>query len=264
MFFYAPQLFAQDGANIKSGNSQSDVIDAVNQAVSIKNSDVNSKNITKDASGLPNSSNQQKPSISLMYSDEEIDDIKHAINGSVVVKNDDKDQDKAGPKESEERVDNSGSYIYLNSILYNSSDSWSVWINGKKISSTNNDPKNEIYIKSVTENSAEIVWKMSVGKWRILSDNKSSDVNAPVNAKNQVEFGFTLNFNQSYNLAKGEVTEGKIGVSAQSVNNQANKVDKLNSDPLAPRQSSDSSFDINNKSTIDSIDKDVANLLSKH
>lgn len=157
----------------------------------------------------------KKPKIvSLMYSPEEIIKINSAIeaykNNEILVID---EEERGGEKQKkpEEKIEvNSRAYVYLGSILYNSPKSWSIWINDKKISYHNNNTQNELYIKSISKDSVDIVWLMSISKWKILV-NKIFSVDMPVNENNQVEFNFSLSFNQTYMLNGEKIVEGRVG-----------------------------------------------------
>ncbi|MES2677039.1 MAG: hypothetical protein V4612_01820 [Pseudomonadota bacterium] len=152
-----------------------------------------------------NSANSHKNNSSLMYSDDELKKIQEAINALKDGKplNSDAIQEDITPE------DNAKSYIYLGSILYNSPNSWSAWINDQKISSTDNKIGNELYIKSINADSVRVIWTMSISKWKILTNKKSED-GAPINQNNQVEIDFTLSFNQTYMLNGSRIVEGRI------------------------------------------------------
>jgi hypothetical protein len=145
---------------------------------------------------------------SLMFSDEGIKNLNLALdayknNKPYVVKNN-------KPKKLQALFEeNIKSYIHLGSILYNSPNIWSVWINDTKISARNNNASNELYIKSINHHKAYIAWTMSISKWKILT-NAKSELDAPINAKNQVEFNFTLRFNQTFILKSSNVVEGNV------------------------------------------------------
>ncbi len=156
--------------------------------------------------------NSKSDNLSLMYSDEEIKKIQEALDalreGRPLLSNNQlaSNEDKTTITTPE---DNAKSYIYLGSILYNSPNNWSVWINDQKISAANNQIGNELYIKSINEDEVRILWTMSIIKWKILT-NKKSEEGAPINQNNQVEFDFTLSFNQTYMLNGGKTAEGRV------------------------------------------------------
>jgi uncharacterized protein YlbG (UPF0298 family) len=156
---------------------------------------------------------KKKKSFSLMYNDQELDEVQNAIDS---FKNDQayvspselaasKDKKEPEPKEVQ---DNARSYIYLGSIMYFNPTSWVVWVDNKKISFVDNKSSNELYLKSVTSSEIEILWTLSISKWKILSGKKSEDLAPKINAQNQVEVNFTLCPNQTYILNSGNVVEG--------------------------------------------------------
>jgi len=151
---------------------------------------------------------KRPPSTSLMFTDSELKDVDRALdsynNNKLFVVNN-------GPGEEKKEVkteDNVKSFIYLNSILYFSPESWSVWINDKKISSITNKHGSEFYVKSVNDHQASILWTISISKWKILSGRKSEE-GANINKNNQVEVSFTLKPNQTFMLVSGDVVEGR-------------------------------------------------------
>jgi hypothetical protein len=155
--------------------------------------------------------------VSLMYSPEEISKINEAIeaykNNEVLVLDDEQSNEETLSTKPEEKAEvNSRSYVYLGSILYYSPTNWSVWINDKKISYHNNDIESELYIKNINKDYVDIVWLMSISKWKILA-NKIFMVDIPVNKNNQVEFNFSLSFNQTYMLNGERIVEGRIAPS---------------------------------------------------
>jgi hypothetical protein len=109
----------------------------------------------------------------------------------------------------EEKDVSEKSYIYLASIMYYDPQDWVVWINDKKITTKNNIKKNELYIKKLNESQADIVWKLSVSKWKIISGKKSEESAPKINRDNQVEIYFTLKPNQTFMLVNNEVVEGR-------------------------------------------------------
>ncbi len=164
--------------------------------------------ISKIVSSLVKKNNEP----SLMFSDEEITKIDQALDAyinetpfdALETKEDKKEQEPESPS-----ADKTNSYIYLESILYHSPSNWSAWINGQKISSTDNRSSNELYVKSISADTANILWTMSVSKWKILT-NQTSENGAPININNQVELNFNLSFNQTYMLVGGKIIEGRI------------------------------------------------------
>jgi len=84
-----------------------------------------------------------------------------------------------------------------------------VWINDKKITSENNDPTKELYLRSVQKDQVKLLWKLSISKWKILSGLKSEELAPKINQDNQVEIEMTLKTNQTFILRTSEVVEGK-------------------------------------------------------
>lgn len=166
---------------------------------------------------------------SIMYSDEEskvIDRALEAYKNKTTLSIDNTDTaDITDITKIESLGDNAKSYIYLSSILYRSPTDWSVWINDQKISFADNKFGNELYIKSINPDKADIIWTMSISKWKIIA-NKQSDPDVKVNSDNQVEFNFSLSFNQTYMLNSDKVVEGKI-VPITTLQNPSSNNDEL-------------------------------------
>ncbi len=120
-----------------------------------------------------------------------------------------KQAEEENRKREEEKDVSEKSYIYLASIMYYDPQDWVVWINDKKITTKNNIKKNELYIKKLNESQADIVWKLSVSKWKIISGKKSEESAPKINRDNQVEIYFTLKPNQTFMLVNNEVVEGR-------------------------------------------------------
>jgi len=213
---FATNAIAQDQLPNKDLNING-IADVVNKAIvgeQPQNQSSNDKKpATNNLSKTVSPTSSKKDYSSLMYSDEEIRKIQEALDafndGKPLI---DKTQNTPPIEDQTSESppkDDAKSYIYLGSILYSSPNKWSVWINDRKISSSNNKPSNELYIKSINEDEVNIIWTMSTSKWKILTNTKS-DEGAPINANNQVEFDFTLSFNQTYMLNGDKTVEGKI------------------------------------------------------
>ncbi|MFT7087288.1 MAG: hypothetical protein ACJAZX_000719 [Rickettsiales bacterium] len=157
-----------------------------------------------------------------MYLDTEIDKVKKAFDAfenNRPFQIDSPTETPNGiidPPETETYEDNAKSYIYLGSILYKSPSNWSIWINDQILSSKDNEVSNELYIKSISKEKAEISWTMSISKWKILTNTKTSE-GAPINTNNQVEFNFILSFNQTYILNGNKIVEGRASPSKNSI-----------------------------------------------
>jgi hypothetical protein len=199
---FSTDSFAQSQSKDLEGNIKSKIREGFNSTISRifpkKNKETTNKKIIPDNK-------------SLMYEEAELDKIKDAIDA---FKNQiplvEATVDTTIVEEVTPIKETSESYIYLGSILYRSKNNWSLWINDGKISPENNYTNNEIYVKSVNKDQAEIIWAMSISKWKILTDSVSEE-GAPINDNNQVEFNFILRFNQSYILNENIVVEGRAG-----------------------------------------------------
>lgn len=177
------------------------------QDKTVKNKD-SGNSISKIVSSLVNKKNDTP---SLMFSTEEIEKIEQAITAH---KNNQPFNAETKVAEKEELTTGGevNSCVYLGSIMYHSPTSWAAWINGEKITNSDNKSGNEIYVRSINEDSVDLVWKMSISKWKILADQKSES-GAPIGADNQVELKFNLSFNQTYMLNGGKIIEGRISSS---------------------------------------------------
>lgn len=198
------------GADAPTANSQT----TNKPTADNKTTNVKSSNLAKSISTIVNSAidkKNQPPSI--MYNDDDINNIDRALdaykNKASFSLNNDEEKTKSDEKSSGKTEDNAKSYIYLSSILYRSANDWSVWINDQKISAADNKFGNELYIKSINQDKADITWTMSLSKWKILS-NKQADSTMVINSDNQVEFNFSLSFNQTYMLNGNKVVEGRL------------------------------------------------------
>ncbi len=154
---------------------------------------------------------------SLMMDSEEEDNVNLAIesykNGVNLLFTDEEFDNKEEVKKDEvEKTDeeeNKNAFLHLASIIYNNSDEWTIWINDKKIMANNNNPENEIYVTNINFNKVDIIWKLSLSKWKILSRNKSENLIPEINEQNQVVLNFSLKSNQSFSLADNLVIEGR-------------------------------------------------------
>lgn len=153
----------------------------------------------------PKSAQKKYKFQSLMFSEEELKNIQKVLKSKNVTKN-----KKPQNKSNNIREIATFGKIYLSSILYLSEDKWSIWVNGNKLSSTNNIKSNDIYVESVAPYEVNLIWSLSPIKWRIISE---LPVNAKVPAVNdfgQVEFNIKLKSNQTYILKHDRVVNGKI------------------------------------------------------
>ncbi len=173
---------------------------------------------------------------SLMFSNEELDNIDKAIlsykNGEIYspesfdesLKNGLSEAEKLKieqeKKEQEKSENSKKSYIYLASIMYSSKDDWTVWINNSKITSQNNSLQNEFYIKKISPDKAQILWTLSLSKWRILAGKNAESTAPNLNSKNLVEINLDLKPNQTFVMKLNTVVEGR------DVKNKVSKIEE--------------------------------------
>jgi hypothetical protein len=155
---------------------------------------------------------------SLMFSDTDYSNIDRAIesfqNNQVFELESEEeksfgDEKVAGEDDKKSEQDNVKSYIYLSSVLYFGENSWSLWINDKKYTSKNNIPDSEMYFKKVSKDKVNIIWKLSISKWKILSGLRSESLAPKINSNNQVEIDFVLQPNQTFILSSNKVVAGR-------------------------------------------------------
>lgn len=148
---------------------------------------------------------------SLMFDDEEYSIIERAVD-SFKNKTEfvfDLNAEKDKKQSDQDIVDNEKSFIYLASIIFIGQNDWAVWINNQKITNKTNSPFKEVFLSKVSSDTVEVVWSLSLSKWKILS-GAPSDIMAPkVNEQNQVQMNFKLSPNQTYSLSTNKVIEGR-------------------------------------------------------
>jgi hypothetical protein len=155
---------------------------------------------------------------SLMFSDTDISNIDKAIeafqnNQIFELEGGEENQEKSITEEEKKlEQENVKAYIFLSSILYFGNDSWSLWINDKKYTAKNNKIDSELYFKSVEKDKVNIIWKLSVSKWKILSGLRSESLAPKINSNNQVEIDFVLQPNQTFILNSNKIVNGKASV----------------------------------------------------
>jgi len=164
----------------------------------------------------------KKASSSLMFDDEQISNVDRAIdalkNNQQFVPEDgsaEKSADaakKEDEKKEKEVAENEKSFVYLASIIYFSPNDWAAWINDQKITNQTNNKDKELYLSWVKNDSAKVVWKLSLSKWRILSGQKSDSTPPNINQNNQVQLEFELKPNQTFALNTNKVLEGRAAV----------------------------------------------------
>lgn len=106
--------------------------------------------------------------------------------------------------------------FFLKSILYIANNNWLVWVNNNKI--THDKPIDEIKIKTIFEDRAEILWKTSnleiispewkknlqqIGNSKIYSNGKNISIDT-----SNMEISFILKINQSFNSQTMKIEEG--------------------------------------------------------
>lgn len=171
----------------------------------------------------------------LMLSEKENLNLQNALTSlinKVKYINDELEFTEDGIIEDEEEEQSERSYIYLASLLYFGKENWVIWINDKKITSDDNDMTNEFYVKNITKKSVNIVWKLGITKWKIIT-GKSDDQIPEINENNQIVNNFKLEPNQTYILADNSITEGKIKLkpTESKISKEQIKEDKsINSD----------------------------------
>lgn len=182
-----------------------------------ENNDISDVLLDKEKDILPKS---------LMFNDQEKLQIKRTIealkNNKIYEPSDaelesQKDLEKElleeeAKKEEEEELGSEKSYLYLASLLYYSEYDWVVWINDQKITYADNDSTQELYIKNINHSQLDIIWSLSVSKWKIISGNTSGII-PETNENNQIVIEFTIRPNQTFVLKDRSIIEGKIKVS---------------------------------------------------
>jgi hypothetical protein len=214
-FFWASFAFAQEKPVLSEQNLPiKSAIASEKKDQEINLNDIKNSVLLDQAKGsLANILLGNKP-VSLMFDDEENDDIERAIdsfkNNQIYTP---KNQEVVETKDKEAEEKNEKSYIYLSAIMYFSSKDWVIWLNDQKITSKNNSSNNEIFVDSINKDQVKILWRISLSKWRIIS-GKNSTENVKTNSQNQVETIFTLKPNQTFVLDSNSVFEGKANFSA--------------------------------------------------
>jgi len=137
-----------------------------------------------------------------------------------------KEQEENFKKEEEEQGSEK-SYIYLASIIYFNQKDWVIWINDQKITPKTNQKNKELYIKKVHENRIDVIWKLSITKWKIISGKKSETIAPKINKDNQIEVYFSLKPNQTFMLSNNLVVEGKAVINLIKKKEKQNATNSL-------------------------------------
>ena len=137
-----------------------------------------------------------------------------------------KEQEEKLKKEEDEQG-NEKSYIYLASIIYFNQKDWVIWINDQKITPQTNQRNKELYIKKVYANQIDVVWKLSITKWKIISGKKSETIAPKINKDNQIEVSFSLKPNQTFMLSNNSVVEGKAVINLIKKKEKQNSINSI-------------------------------------
>lgn len=97
------------------------------------------------------------------------------------------------------------SHLRLSAMLFFSNTNWTVWLNNKKINSRTNNKNNEIYIKNISNNKIDIIWKMNLTKWKFLAKKFDKKDIPNTNKNNEVILKFSLKPQQIYLIPKNKV-----------------------------------------------------------
>jgi hypothetical protein len=195
IFFITNVLFANTNIQSKIKNNQSDVAYP------------NTKKI------MPKTYvNYYQSFKSIMFSTKDIADISKVLPKFEYINQSEGMADNSSEKfknlKSIFNFTNGNIYIYLNSIMYVSEDSWSIWINGVKITNLNNDNK-EISVKIISPSSIKLAWTFDSEQWGIINPNNLiPKSNYNIN-NNMITLVFYLSPNQTYIPATNQITEGK-------------------------------------------------------
>lgn len=221
ILIYSKDLYAQLSNSDNEGNFQNNQIEEVLIPDSEQDQKINeANNLPVNDDEISKSKKADNEIKSIMITPEEDQGIELILDsiktGKELIFNDFDlyDEDTADVSQDElileEDEINENAFIYLASIIFQSSDQWSIWLNNNKITSSNNNVINEIFIKDVDINYVDILWKLSLSKWRILSGNDDENSSPPnLNKNNQVEIEFTLRPNQTFDLRREVIIEGK-------------------------------------------------------
>ena len=137
-----------------------------------------------------------------------------------------KEQEEKFKKEEDEQGSEK-SYIYLASIIYFNQKDWVIWINDQKITPKTNQKSKELYIKKVHANQIDVIWKLSITKWKIISGKKSETIAPKINKDNQIEVYFSLKPNQTFMLSNNSVVEGKAVINLIKKKEKQNATNSL-------------------------------------
>ena len=212
--FCQKSIYAQE--NINNSNIINNPSNEINKKIETASNKtpISASYIKKSIEDLFSNTKMQ----SLMFGDSDISNIDKAIeafqnNQIFELEGGEENQEKSITEEEKKlEQENVKAYIFLSSILYFGNDSWSLWINDKKYTAKNNKIDSELYFKSVEKDKVNIIWKLSVSKWKILSGLRSESLAPKINSNNQVEIDFVLQPNQTFILNSNKVVNGKASI----------------------------------------------------
>ena len=159
--------------------------------------------------------------------DEEEFKIKNPKGEQDKLKEQKKKEEEENFKKEEEEQGSEKSYIYFASIIYFNQKDWVIWINDQKITPKTNQQNKELYIKKVHANQIDVIWKLSITKWKIISGKKSETIAPKINKDNQVEVYFSLKPNQTFMLSNNSVVEGKAVINLIKKKEKQNTTNSL-------------------------------------
>jgi hypothetical protein len=111
--------------------------------------------------------------------------------------------------------ENTDSY-YLNSIMFVSKDSWTIWINGEKATDKDREVNN-LKVLSVSQNRAIFSLDENLDKWKIISENNNIPKGKYRLEENKVVIYFVLNPHQTFLPMRYKVIEGRVKKTAQRI-----------------------------------------------
>lgn len=201
-------LFAQDLKEVTKNGNKTVILNGISNNKNDKTLDI--KEILSS-----NKKIEEKSRKSIMLTKEELKGVRDSLNAfrnNAPLSDSNNDESDQENIKKDVKPINEQSMMYLDAILYISRNSWIVWANGKKITSRDNDPQNPIYIKYIDNSKADILWKIGISKWQVITGKQDVDESIYYVNKgtNQVELNFTLRTNQSYDLLSNQVIEGRV------------------------------------------------------
>lgn len=117
--------------------------------------------------------------------------------------------------------------LYLGLILYHSPSEWVVTLNGKAISTQNNRPDNEFYIRRISRREVELVWKpdsmQSIANiWRNFSGSQKKALHGIAVDEKESHIILLLKPNQTFDSGAIAIREGFVkSASGEEQNSQS-------------------------------------------